>query len=643
MSLFFADEDNITFGVQGSNVNEVAQFSSTTDDVFLRFYTNNYSPTDNLISGTVIGSSNYDKSAAKKHNLYIGHVSQGSNLDRVVTVEEDRVGIRTTTPTATLHVVGSNLSYSNVFLVQTINSPAYPAIVVDKYGYVGVGTTPNSNAALVVKGNLIVDHIQVGGTAGDSSRLITTYGLEHPLDVDYLDFDNSTMSNISNVVTPLVEATNLQETFANIANYSFLDKAAVSISGIDPRGYVTFVSAFKGNSPTYTYTLTAMLNGTPTSMGPYVSSGASDTRSVQFSTGSYQVNIRSYATNGVGSGSYFNSNNIASFAVGATDPIGTPTVSFTGTPTFSGSSYTYVSGVPYYTSGIQISMSINTLVFNNIYNVIDPTTALTNVLTIQDATNNSATTNYTYSQVFNNFLVSNSRNDKALTITLTSPNTGSLVTLSGKVYNINYQNGNTNTSLISDIAYVGSAVSESSMQVASYTGMPITSVKRVSIDDNVQDQLMPAINLLHTFSGVPSGYDSLYSPYSTTFVSSYNSLSRGTYAPSYTAIPGAHNFLTMKVETNAAVSAFVLNMVNASGVEKVMVQWESLGTWYDAMVMFNAGGCAGSTYVSGTRFPIRLPEGLSISSPTNIYINVRFTGSVPLRSGNTYRILISNA
>jgi hypothetical protein len=46
MSLYFADEDNITFGVQSSNVKEVAQFSSTTDEAFVRMFTNNYSDVD---------------------------------------------------------------------------------------------------------------------------------------------------------------------------------------------------------------------------------------------------------------------------------------------------------------------------------------------------------------------------------------------------------------------------------------------------------------------------------------------------------------------------------------------------------------------------------------------------------------------
>jgi hypothetical protein len=66
MAAFFADtSDQITLGVQASNQVEVTQFSSTTDQVFMRFFTNNYANTgvDNLNTGVVIGSSNYDKTS----------------------------------------------------------------------------------------------------------------------------------------------------------------------------------------------------------------------------------------------------------------------------------------------------------------------------------------------------------------------------------------------------------------------------------------------------------------------------------------------------------------------------------------------------------------------------------------------------
>lgn len=205
MSSFFAEEDNITFGVQGSNEAEVAQFSSTRDDVFYRFFTNNFSETDNFVTGTVIGSSNYDKTNAARNNLYFGHVSEYSNVERIMTITEKRVGINTD-PTATFHVVGSNVDHSNVVLVETINSPAYPAFTISKWGKVGFGTTPTdseSDVTVKILGKLQVDGLQIGGGAtGADGNLISTEGLVSTAGSgsnNYLMFGNNSMCNISSI------------------------------------------------------------------------------------------------------------------------------------------------------------------------------------------------------------------------------------------------------------------------------------------------------------------------------------------------------------------------------------------------------------------------------------------------------------
>lgn len=207
MSSFFADEDNITFGVQGSNEAEVAQFSSTTDDVFYRLFTNNFSATDNFVTGTVIGSSNYDKTNAARNNLYFGHITETSNVERIMTIVDKRVGINTD-PTATFHVVGSNVDHSNVLLIETINSPAYPAFTIDKWGKIGFGTTPadrESPVSLVVKGKIQVDGLQIGpaGAAGADGNLISTDGIVStygPGASNYLMFGNNSMCNISSIL-----------------------------------------------------------------------------------------------------------------------------------------------------------------------------------------------------------------------------------------------------------------------------------------------------------------------------------------------------------------------------------------------------------------------------------------------------------
>ena len=206
MSSFFADEDNITFGVQGSNEAEVAQFSSTTDDVFFRFFTNNYSETDNFVTGTAIGSSNYDKTNSARNNLYFGHITEYSNVERIMTITDRRVGINTD-PTATFHVVGSNIEHSNIVLVESINSPAFPAFVVSKYGKIGFGTMPtgsNSDVAVVIDGKIQVNGLQIGpGASGANGNLISAEGLVSPGgpgSSNYLMFGDNSMCNISSIV-----------------------------------------------------------------------------------------------------------------------------------------------------------------------------------------------------------------------------------------------------------------------------------------------------------------------------------------------------------------------------------------------------------------------------------------------------------
>jgi hypothetical protein len=511
MSLFFADVDNITFGVQGSNVKEVAQFSSTLDDVFMRFFTNNGSATENYTTGTVIGSSNYDKSGTQANDLYFGHLTEGSNIQRIMTIKDERVGINTSSPTATLHVIGSNIPYSNILQVEAINSPAYPALVIDKYGYVGIGTTPVSGQELTVKGTLVVDQIKIGaGESGPNSNLISAYGMAPPLDTDHLTFANTTFCNVQEIVTQQVTATNLLQLFKNIADRTFMDNATVSIGAIAPNGNVPFTTTFNGNSPTYYYRLNVTSNNfTYTTSTITVSGTSQDLHTHQFGSGTYDVNLFAY-TSGIGAGNGYTKSNITTFTVPLTDSIGTPTVTNVGTPTFS-SVLTYVSGIPYYTAGVTMTIPTNSLYFTNIYNTIDPRTILTNALTLKDSTNNTNVTNYTYANVFTNVLEASSSNTVALTLTLSSTATASdmLVNVGRTVYNVNNQSGVAGT-LLSGIFYCGSSISEGSINVATFTNMPITTARRMSISAASGSPLTPSLVDVSGYSGTPSTHDAWY-------------------------------------------------------------------------------------------------------------------------------------
>jgi len=170
-------------------------------------------------------------------------------------------------------------------------------------------------------------------------------------------------------------------------------------------------------------------------------------------------------------GSSYSAMNIASFTITELDNIGSPSVSAIGTPTFS-TNHTYVSGVPYFGNGTTVAFPINSLGFSSIYGSVDPRTVLSRVLTLRDAVNQTNATDFSHNSVFTNTLTANTSNTIGLSMNLTSSNVG-LVNIGATVYNVNNTNGVDNGSLFSNIAYVGTAISESTMNVASFSGMPI--------------------------------------------------------------------------------------------------------------------------------------------------------------------------
>lgn len=206
MSFYFADDDSLTFGVQSSNVREVAQFSSTTEEAFVHLYTNNNLNVDNTAKGVAFGTSNYDKTASAKNDFYIGHIDNGS-LTRVMTVREDRVGIRTSNPQAKLHITPGTGDSMRVDGLSFIN----PSMVINSNGYIGIGTTPSFPQIMTVNGRMVVDNLSVA-CASDTSPLITAFGMKNPPTVSFLNFGFSHLSNISRIDTPFVFASNTVQT-----------------------------------------------------------------------------------------------------------------------------------------------------------------------------------------------------------------------------------------------------------------------------------------------------------------------------------------------------------------------------------------------------------------------------------------------
>lgn len=747
MALFFADTtDQITLGVQASNQAEATQFSSTTDEVFMRFYTNNFSATDNLKTGVVIGSSNYDKSSGNLNNLYFGMLTGYSNLQKSMVLQKDRVGITTSAPNALFQVYGSNVfsSWTSLARFEVVKGDPknpYPAFVIDANGNIGFGTETVAGQTVAIKGGLQVDSLQIGASGG-GSPLITAPGLQPPTPGGYLEYNFANMCNVSSIIlqnslytsntifantyspfigsstiyysgaslsninilypyqvqatnqgsassptytfqqnantgifepannnlaistsgvealrvnangnvgigsqnptvmldvagtinSPNIMGCNIVQTFTNVANYTFLNGAKVTIGTVLPTGSVPFSVKLYGNSTNYSYYLTAINTSTlaATTMSTRNLSGSASTDSYSqiFASGSYQVNI-SANTPGFGVGSYFNSNIIAAFTVGATDPIGAPSVTLTGTPSFS-ATYTYVSGIPYYGNGVTVTYPVNALTFTNIYNTIDPGSVITNVLTLNS-------TNYTYNQVFTNYLVSNNKNNNTLSLSLTSGGTSSTISVSSTVRNINYQSGISGT-LMSSILYLGSSINETTMNVATFAGMSISSVVRYA--NNSGTPANPSLSELAPFTGgnTISTNDGFYSPYTQTIYNNLANVPTGTYAPTLPTLTGNHNYFTFLMTTTAALGSFVINF-NSSynpGIINVYVYWVSLGQWYNAKYIYTDTankGCGSSTYTSqatGDRYPITLPQGTSLSGYTNIYVNVQFNGSIQL-------------
>jgi hypothetical protein len=548
MSLYFADDANqLSFGVQASNVSEVAQFSSTIDDVVIRMFTNNSLATDNLVTGVAIGSSNYDKSATASNNLYIGHINGTSNITPVFLMQDNKIAIN---------------------------------------------TVPYSNYSVTAHNGLYADE----------------------------------------VATPMLTAFNVNDTFYNIAANTYVNCAFVSIGSISPIGDVPFNVTFKGNSTRYDYHIICTSN-TASIVSPLQSSTTASMQYVaRFSSGTYNVNI-DVSTPGSGIGSFYATSNAAAFTVGATDSIGSPSVTLASAPTFS-SNLTYVGGIPYFASGTTMAFPRGALHFTNMFSVIDPRG-------YSSINNNALTLNGTqlaYASLYTDVTHSSSSNDYIVSTTLTGGG-ASIVSIPAIVRNVNNQSGVSST-LMTGIAYLGTPVNERTMTMAQYTGLPITEVSRLSIPSSESTPRTPVIANLTSYAGTSSAYDSFYCPFDSLYYTTASAVPRGTYKPALSdTVGGTRQYLTFCLTCTAPLPSFVLSLTNSTSISEVQVAWQSVnnGTWYDAKYMYNASGCGAATYPSdaaGVRFPVRLPQGVSLSATTNVYINIKFTGNIALSGIN---------
>ena len=540
--MFMADDiTEMSFGVQASNMSEVAQFSSTIDNVVVRMFTNNGLPTDNMTTGVAIGSSNYDKTGSASNSLYFGHITEGSNISPVLLMQSGQIAINT--------------------------------------------AAPSSNYSLTV----------TGGVDSDA------------------------------VTTPWLAATNVNDTFRNIAATTYINTATVSAGTPAISGATVFTMGFNGNSTQYTYSLVASSNNATVWSANSTIAGSTTnvlttTTTGTFATGTYSLHL-GVTTPGSGTGSSFFGSNMASFHVSTTDSIGAPTVARTSAPTFSTSHLTTVSGLSYYTSGTAVSFPTNSISFSNIYNVVNPTT----VGGLYPLNINGSS--FSYSSVFTNVLVGNSTNTAASALTVTLNGGGSLITIPATVYNVNYMSGVSVSNFLANICYLGTPINESAISMASFTGLPVSSVLRSSV---TAVSTGPTAYTVGSYSGTPSSYDTFYSPFDSMLYPQSASVVRGTYAPTISGATGTRPYVCLTVSTTAPLSTFVLNLTGSSGISSVFVQWVVAGTsWYDATVLNTSGGCAASSYTSGsTRLTITMPSGMTLSSSSTVNIVIATSSSL---------------
>lgn len=236
MSSYFADEDNITFGVQGSNAIEIAQFSSTLDEVVVRFFTNNGLPTDNLVTGAIIGSSNFDKSASRHNDLYFGRVTDTSNVERIMTIRDTTVGINTSVPSATFHVVGSNLlPATDLTRLSKVdgNGVHTPCFVVNHAGEVGFGTNAVSGQAVTISGTTRVSQSLLAESNVTASNVMFATNIS-PVTGTSIQFSGSTLSNIALVRADKVHVSTVLGTGAlNTIDMSSTDLSNVGDINMD--------------------------------------------------------------------------------------------------------------------------------------------------------------------------------------------------------------------------------------------------------------------------------------------------------------------------------------------------------------------------------------------------------------------------
>jgi len=308
--IFFQDiDDGIGFGIQTCNVADVALFSSTGYDARVLLFTTNFgtSGLENINVGSAFGTSNYATNT--QNEIYIGHITEQSNVQKVFVIHNSNVGINTLYPSASLQITSPLNGYGDAFLVNALNGENTPTFRIRNDGLVGVGTDPVTGNTMTVKGALQVDSLTIGGNVSlGNSSLITAAGIVTGGGYggsNYLQFGNNSFCNLTNVqlqpngkiitdfISPLTQPRNTiafsGAIFSNISNIYTNSGSILTIDTIKASTNSNVNSVYiplLASSNTYTSNLTTLVL-------------LSDTISAATNTGTNSVNIPLIASSNI--------------------------------------------------------------------------------------------------------------------------------------------------------------------------------------------------------------------------------------------------------------------------------------------------------------------------------------------------------
>jgi hypothetical protein len=214
-TLFFADD--IAFGVQASNIAEAMQVSSTTNNVFMRLFTNNGSDVDNLTTGYVIGSSNIRDDItpnAVNNNLYMGYIVNDS-IGRILTLQSNEC------------LIDGNI-------IPTQSTKFDIGSMTDKYNAI--------HCATVQVDQITTEYQNINCSLKSFSNVDTVHAIKLTAPSTTIDIDANTFSNVGNIKM------NASSTlFVNSFSTS-LDSAALSMRCLPALRILGFDSELLGGS-----------------------------------------------------------------------------------------------------------------------------------------------------------------------------------------------------------------------------------------------------------------------------------------------------------------------------------------------------------------------------------------------------------